>query len=123
MRLAILGAGAWGSALAAVWGQAHAVTLWARDPEQARGLSARRVNERYLPDVKLPDSVAVTSEIHDALSQAQLVILAAPTIGMRAVLRQFRGVTPPLLWLCKGFEPDSVKLPCAKSPLSATSTV
>jgi glycerol-3-phosphate dehydrogenase (NAD(P)+) len=113
MKLAVLGAGAWGTALAAVWGEVHSVTLWARDPEQARQLAAHRVNERYLPEVNLPAAVAVTSVMGDALASAEYVIAAVPSTGLRKVLQQLApvGKAISLLWLCKGFEPDSVKLP------------
>lgn len=112
MKIAVLGGGAWGSALAAVWSEAHNVRLWARDPAQAQQMSARRVNERYLPQLKLPDAIAVSGDLARTLSDAELAILAMPSTGLRAVLRQLAGNThAPLLWLCKGFEPDSVKLP------------
>jgi len=113
MKLAILGGGAWGTALAAVWGESHSVRLWARDPEQARVMAAQRVNTRYLPEVNIPDSVKVTRVLRDAVADAHLVVLAMPSTGMREVLRQWKtcGCDAPLLWLCKGFEPGSVKLP------------
>ena len=113
MKLAILGGGAWGTALAAVWGESHALSLWARDPEQARLMAAQRVNTRYLPEVSIPDSVTVTGVLRDAVADADLVVLAMPSTGMREVLRQWKtcGRDAPLLWLCKGFEPGSVKLP------------
>ncbi|HVB46835.1 MAG TPA: 2-dehydropantoate 2-reductase N-terminal domain-containing protein, partial [Burkholderiales bacterium] len=61
--LAVLGAGAWGSALASVLAARHRVTLWARDPAQAQAIARERRNVRYLPEITLPDSLHVTGEL------------------------------------------------------------
>ena len=113
MNIAILGAGAWGTALAIVLSARHTVTLWARDAEQARALERSRRNERYLPDVSLPESVRVSASLDRSLESATLALVATPTAGLRETLRALRraGRGVPVLWVCKGFERSSARLP------------
>jgi glycerol-3-phosphate dehydrogenase (NAD(P)+) len=109
--LAVLGAGAWGTALAAVLASRHRVALWARDPAQAKALAAERRNARYLPEIALPESLRIDADLDQALSGATLLIAATPVAGMRDLLGRLRGGKVPLVWLCKGFEQDSAVLP------------
>jgi glycerol-3-phosphate dehydrogenase (NAD(P)+) len=113
MTLAILGAGAWGTALAVALSARHAVRLWARDPAQAAELASSRRNARYLPDAAIPAGVAVDCRLDACLAGADLVIVATPTAGLRAVLGQVARVAAPapLLWACKGFERVTGLLP------------
>jgi len=115
MRVAILGAGAWGTALACALAGRREVALWARSPEQARQMREERVNPRYLPGVALPPSIVVTAELQQALRFAGggLVALATPTAALRPTLQALRADPdlPPIVWLCKGFERDSRMLP------------
>ncbi len=112
MKIIVIGAGAWGTALAMSASQnpqaTHEVTLWARDPAQAADMQAQRVNARYLPDLPLPPALRVIDGRVDqlaALAQGQdLVIIATPMAGLRGVLQQVRDVQQPVAWLCKGFE-------------------
>jgi glycerol-3-phosphate dehydrogenase (NAD(P)+) len=112
MRLAILGAGAWGNALAIAYAAAHTVTLWARDAGQREGLRATR-RGRYLSEVPLPATVAVGDDPLAAIGAADIVIIATPTAGLReaAALVQRASASPPVVWVCKGFEPATGKLP------------
>ena len=106
-RIAVLGAGAWGTALAAVLSARHAVTLWARDAAQAEAIARERRNRKYLPEIELPAQLDVT---HRWPERAELLIAATPVAGLREVLAQARrGV--PLIWLCKGFETGTGLLP------------
>jgi glycerol-3-phosphate dehydrogenase (NAD(P)+) len=90
-RVAVLGAGSWGTALAVHLGRiGHTVRLWARDAAVAEDIARRRANAVYLPDVLLPDSVAVTDSIEWALAEAGLVVSAIPSHGCRAVVRAAR---------------------------------
>ena len=107
-RLAVLGAGAWGTAIAAVLSARLDVALWARDAEQAKRLASTRYNERYLPGIELPASAAVGSDLEGALKGASLVLAATPVAGLREILPK---VKQPLVWLCKGFEEGSGLLP------------
>jgi glycerol-3-phosphate dehydrogenase (NAD(P)+) len=113
VKLAVLGAGAWGTALAASFARQHEVRLWSRDSGHATGLSESRLNERYLPGIPLPDSVQVTSNLRSALETSELVVLVTSTSGMAPVLQAIAegGLMRPLLWACKGFEASSGRLP------------
>ena len=103
--ITILGAGAWGSALAAHLCRRSdvRVTLWARDPGTARTLARERSNEKYLPGVVLPDTLSVTSELACA-SEAQLLIAATPVAALPELARKLAtvGARAPLVWLSKG---------------------
>ena len=107
-RVAVLGAGAWGTAMACVLAGRLDVALWARDAEQARAMAATRYNERYLPGIAIPAAVAVSSRLSDCLEGSRLVLAATPVAGLRALLKEVRR---PLVWLCKGFEEGSGLLP------------
>jgi glycerol-3-phosphate dehydrogenase (NAD(P)+) len=115
MRIAILGAGAWGTALACALAGRRQVTLWARSPQLAQTLDRQRVNERYLPGIALPPSIEITGDLEQAVRFAAdgLLALAMPTAGLRATLRALAlmAEAPAVVWLCKGFERDSGMLP------------
>ena len=112
-KILILGAGAWGTALAvsasANTHARHTVTLWARDSAQAQAMAAARANARYLDGVEFPPALTVSNEAPDGLARltadADLVIVATPMAALRAMLLQIRGCKVPVAWLCKGFEP------------------
>ncbi|MCI2240198.1 NAD(P)-dependent glycerol-3-phosphate dehydrogenase [Paenibacillus sp. TRM 82003] len=106
-RVAVLGAGAWGSAFALVLADAgHRVALWARRPELAAELRERRTNRAYLGDVALPDAVEATSDAAEALTDADLVVLAVPLQRLREQLGTWLHLLPPapLVCLAKGVE-------------------
>jgi len=105
MKIAILGAGAWGTALAVAAAARHEVCLWARDAAQAAAMTRERCNRRYLDGIALPAALAVTADLGAALAHAApgLTIVATPMAGLRetlAALPDARGV----FWLAKGFE-------------------
>lgn len=106
MKIAILGAGAWGTGMALQLARRHAVHLWARGPEVAAAMQQSRMNERYLPGLRLPDRVHVhagTAQAAD-VADCDLVLLACPVAGLRHQLAVLRHVQQPVVWLCKGFE-------------------
>lgn len=113
MRIAVLGAGAWGTALAINFAGRHAVSLWMRDAARAEDISRRRENLRYLPGCPFPAGLQVTSEMKAVLANADLAILAAPLSGLRPLLEQMHANAPalPFLWVCKGLEAGSGLLP------------
>lgn len=113
MKLAVLGAGAWGTALAITLGARHEVTLLVRDPSQCAQMQASRVNQRYLPGLSLPDSLRLTGDVRAACASSELSILGVTVAGLRAALRQVADIGRPLptIWLCKGFEAGTSKLP------------
>ncbi len=112
MRLAILGAGAWGTALAVAYAEEHGVTLWARDAAQRQALRTTR-RSHYLAEVVLPDAVEVAEDPLAAIRGADAALIATPTAGLRhaAGLVHRAAVGRPVVWVCKGFEQSSGKLP------------
>ena len=109
-RVAVLGAGAWGTAMAGVLAGRLQAILWARDAAQAERLARTRRNERYLPGVDLPPGLEITSDLPRALAGTNLVLAATPV----AALRELAATIPAdcsLVWLCKGFEEGSGLLP------------
>jgi glycerol-3-phosphate dehydrogenase (NAD(P)+) len=109
-RVAVLGAGAWGTAIAAVLSSRLEVTLWARDPAQAGRLAGTRRNERYLPGIELPDALGVTADLSKATKDVSLVLSATPVAGLREMAQKLPA-DAPLVWLCKGFEEGTGLLP------------
>jgi len=108
MKIIVLGAGAWGSAVAMSAAQhpaGHAVTLWARDAAQAAGMRAARQNARYLQGIAFPPSLTVADgSFAPLLPGTDLVIVATPMAALRSMLQALAGCTAPVAWLCKGFE-------------------
>ncbi len=108
MKILILGAGAWGTALAVSLASRHEVTLWARDAHQLAQLQADRENRRYLPGVALPPAIALQSCDAAALAPLAashgLAIVATPMAGLRPMLQALCGTPVPVAWLCKGVE-------------------
>jgi len=111
MKIIVLGAGAWGTALAAsaaVPGAGHQVTLWARDASQVQALQQQHANQRYLPGVTLPQALVFSAAPESALpalaAAADLVVVATPMAALREMLAVLRASRVPVAWLCKGFE-------------------
>jgi glycerol-3-phosphate dehydrogenase (NAD(P)+) len=109
LPVAVLGSGAWGTAIACTLAGRHAVRLWSRDPLQAGALATGRVNARYLPGITLPPSLAVETDLAACLTHCRdgLLLIATPTAGLRPLLQSLRKTAlplPPFVWLCKGFE-------------------
>jgi len=105
---AILGAGSWGTALAWLWGKdGREVSLWGRDAERTARMRETRENGDYLPELKLPGSVRVTSELNDC-AEADLIVFATPSTALRKIatrLREIVGNARPVLLSCvKGIE-------------------
>jgi glycerol-3-phosphate dehydrogenase (NAD(P)+) len=112
MNLTVLGAGAWGTALAVSTATRHPTRLWVRDPAQAAQMHATRSNARYLPDVVLPSSLQIDADFDAALAHARdgLVIVATPMAALDEMLRRIGTRASGVMWLCKGFEQRSGRL-------------
>ncbi|MEY4754870.1 MAG: hypothetical protein RJA44_2545 [Pseudomonadota bacterium] len=122
IRISVLGAGAWGTALAAQAASRHPTCLWARDAAQAAAIAARHCNERYLPDIALPPQLQLRADLDAALAHAGgadgqatgLIIIATPMAGLRGMLAQLAAAPAArhcaVLWLSKGFEAGSSRL-------------
>ena len=112
MKLSVLGAGAWGTALAARAAARHPTLLWARDAALVDALRRDRRNDAYLPGVALPASLGITGDLAAALAHARdgLVIVATPMAALAELLARVRGRVDGVLWLSKGFEAGSGRL-------------
>src|SRR5437868_6145579 len=88
VRVAVLGAGGWGTALALILGQnpRHRVRLWSARHETAADMRARRENVRFLPGVSIPESIELTVDIDRAVDEANLILEAIPTIYLRETI-------------------------------------
>ena len=119
-KITVLGAGAWGTAVAIALAARHDVLLWGRNPQQMADTDAARDNLAYLPGHPLPQALRVSADFEAALAHvapgaahdAPLLILACPVAGLRPLLEQLRGrPIPNVVWLCKGFEAGTGLLP------------
>lgn len=113
MKLAVLGAGAWGTALAIRFADRHAVTLWSIEPDVVEAIRTERVNTRYLPGIAIPDNLQLSSSLDESVAAAELVLIATSMAGLRPTLRSLRNLnsTASVLWVCKGLEAGTMKLP------------
>jgi glycerol-3-phosphate dehydrogenase (NAD(P)+) len=108
MRISVIGAGSWGTAV--TWllgGKGHDVRLWAREPEIAEGINANLRNPVFLPDVVFADGVYATPDVEDALFGAQAVVMVTPSIGVRETaesMKPFLAAETPVVILSKGVE-------------------
>lgn len=111
-RIAVLGAGSWGTVLAVHLSRVgHAVRLWARRAELVEAMQARGANEVYLPSIALPPDLALTARLDEALTGADVVVLAVPSHGLRAIVRQAapRLRAAVLVSATKGLELDTLQ--------------
>lgn len=108
-EIAIIGAGAWGTALAATFGRAHSVTLVCRDAQQASSITQTRINARYLPEITLPAQLKISADLEFACSTANLAVIATPIVGLRQALKAVSSLRQdlPAIWTCKGIELNS----------------
>ncbi|MES2898704.1 MAG: NAD(P)H-dependent glycerol-3-phosphate dehydrogenase [Pseudomonadota bacterium] len=116
-KVAILGAGAWGTAVALALSSRNDVLLWGRDAAAMQGMDQARENLHYLPGFPLPAALRVTAQLAQALDHVgherdALLIAACPVAGLRPLLEQLKGASiPNIVWLCKGFEGGTGLLP------------
>jgi glycerol-3-phosphate dehydrogenase (NAD(P)+) len=113
MNLTVIAAGAWGTALAIAFSARHRVTLWTREDDVTQVMQTERENRRFLPGHRLPDSLTIGSDFNTSLANADLLVLATPLAGLRPTLIRLRdnGLVKPLIWVCKGLEAETAKLP------------
>src|SRR5690554_4846339 len=123
--VAVLGAGAWGTALAAAACRTPSTLLWARDPAKIRAIPAPGTNDRYQPGLSPPPHLGSAPDLEQALAhvtrtaagqerQPGLVILARPVAGLRAICQQIidyldacDGVIAGVVWTCKGLDAET----------------
>ena len=112
-RIAIIGAGAWGTGLAIVFGRkgTHQVQLWAHEPDVCDSVNRDRVNERFLPGGRIPDSVSASNDLATVLDGAQIVVSVMPSQHCRALFTRMRPHIPPqclIVSATKGLEEGSL---------------
>ncbi len=115
LKIGVLAAGAWGTALAANWAQRHDVCIWAREPEVVASINGNHVNHQFLPTITLPVTLKATGEMADLVG-SDVLVLATPVAALRVTLQALKSLygnrpLPPLVWVCKGFEPQTGLLP------------
>ncbi|MFZ6749242.1 NAD(P)H-dependent glycerol-3-phosphate dehydrogenase [Undibacterium sp. Ren11W] len=112
MNITILGAGAWGTALALTLASKNQVILWGRHPQMMQEMQSSRNNQTYLPGFELPPAIQATADFDAAVKAADLVIIASSVSGLRPILQQCLAYQlKQVVWLCKGFEEGSQLLP------------
>ncbi len=105
MKILVIGAGAWGTALAMNAAARHDVQLWARDAAQAQQMQQAGENSRYLPGIAFPPALqVVTGDVQPNIARADLIVLGTPMAALRSGLAQLHGCKVPVAWLSKGFE-------------------
>ena len=114
MKITVVGDGAWGTALALnMLRNRHDVTLWGAFPDYLSEIAARRENFKFLPGVTLPAELKLSSDMAEAVSAAEVLLLATPTQFLRPVLQKLqavRNVDAPIINVAKGIEINSWKL-------------
>jgi glycerol-3-phosphate dehydrogenase (NAD(P)+) len=112
-RIAIIGAGAWGTGLSVVLGrkETHTIRLWAREPEVRETIASRRINERFLPGIDIPLRVSATGDLQEALRDAEIMVSAMPSQHCRRLFEEMRPYLSPgvlLVSATKGLEETSL---------------
>jgi|TARA_B110000259_G_scaffold55437_1_gene65288 glycerol-3-phosphate dehydrogenase (NAD(P)+) len=112
-KIVVLGAGAWGTALAIHISNQHKVTLWGRNAGHVSGMRKARANPLYLGDFAFNDNLDVEEDLGTAIEGADLILSVVPTAGFRLLLKELKklGSKQPLIWAHKGLEPISALLP------------
>lgn len=113
MRIAVLGAGAWGTALALSFAERHDIALWTWEAAHAEAMRAQGENTQFLHGFAFPPTLTVTSDMAAAVQNAELAVIATPMAGLRATAEKLAQLCPnvPFLWVCKGLEAGTGLLP------------
>lgn len=111
MKIAVLGAGSWGTAMALMMARAgHHVTLWAHHPAHISTLEKDRCNTRFLPDHPFPETLSTSHNLEKTVSTHQFIMVAVPSHALRATLEKFKSSLQKdavVTWITKGFETDT----------------
>lgn len=90
-NITLLGGGSWGTALAKLLSEnGHNITVWLRDENQCQALRTERVNKKYLPKVQIPENIIFTSDINQAVKDAEILLVVTPTQMIRGILKQIK---------------------------------
>ena len=111
-HIAVLGAGSWGTALAVTLARKGLlVNLWARRQEQVDEINTLRENVKYLPEVVLPDNIKATTNLEEALTNAEDIVLAVPSHSTRNIIQMIKNYLKPnsaIINTAKGIEPETL---------------
>jgi glycerol-3-phosphate dehydrogenase (NAD(P)+) len=111
MRIAVLGAGSWGTTVASLVAPRHDTVIWARNPDVARSISTEHANPAYLPGLELTPALSATADLEEAVCDADLLVVGVPTSGFRCVLEEAADCIRhwiPVISLSKGLERGSL---------------
>ncbi len=113
MKIAVLGGGAWGTALAIYLAHDHEIAFWCRESDVLDDIAEIHENRRFLKGFPIPENVVPIATIPQAIQNADLILIATPTAGLRPTLEILKAenVSAPILWACKGFEAKTSLLP------------
>lgn len=113
MKITVLGAGAWGTALALQLSRRHVVALWTRNHEHLAVMRKERANHQYLGDFAFGDNMLLEDDLGAALKGADLILSVVPTAGFRSMLKEIKklGCKAPVIWASKGLEGATAELP------------
>ncbi|HEY5686296.1 MAG TPA: NAD(P)-binding domain-containing protein, partial [Acidimicrobiia bacterium] len=107
MRITVIGAGSWGTTVAALAARRNPTVLWCRRPELAETINATAENPEYLPGHRLPYGLRATADVADAVGGCELLVMAVPSHGFRSVFESLAPGVPddlPIISLTKGIE-------------------
>src|SRR6056300_442772 len=113
MKVAVIGAGAWGTALAIQAAKAYPVKLWARDSGHISGMKKARSNPKYLGDFTFPDHLELTASLDEAIITSDVIISSVPTSAFAEIIQNIQSIDPakPIIWTNKGLETISSLFP------------
>ena len=113
LRISVLGAGAWGTALALAFSSRHTVTLWSHAPAELEALIRDRENRQFLPGFPFPDTLRIERDLRTAVEGADFALIATPLAGLRSTAKALAELAPstPFVWVCKGLEAGTGLLP------------
>ncbi len=107
LKVAVLGGGSWGTTVASLVSRNADTTLWARNPDTVDEVNRNHTNERYLPGARLPEQLAASADLEEAVSQADVIVMGIPSQNFRRVLQDIRPhirAWVPVVSLTKGLE-------------------
>ena len=112
--IAVLGAGSYGTALAICLARnGNTISLWGRNAEDMAQMAQQRLNQKYLPDIRLPETLQVTADLAEAVASSRDILLVVPSHAFADTLRQIKPLLQPdarLAWATKGLEPETGRL-------------